>query len=94
MSKLIARGHARLDASLVVISKVEGEKHNWRDGRDVHGPVRANQLWRKRDAGILMRTIARSKNQKWTVDFMKGGGKSSHTLKERDIWKFYDKVSK
>lgn len=75
------------------MSQVVGKAHNWRHGRDKHGPIRANQLWRKRDAGILMRIVGRNRNEKWTVDYMKFSSKSSHTLKERDIWKYYDKVS-
>ena len=84
MSKII-----RTDESTVKIN----HSGNWRKGRELHGVIRPGQFWRKRDQGLLVYIVKKDGGSgRWRVDFLKGNAKSSHSVEERGIYKFYDKV--
>lgn len=66
---------------------------NWAQARDMYGQIKKNQLWKKRDVGRVMMIKAREQNNSWKVCFQSGGDRArTHTIKERDIYKFYEKL--
>ena len=63
---------------------------NWHEGKMLFGPIRKGQRWKKRDTGRVMEVYAGKKNNSFMVHFQSDSrGKITHTLKERDIYKFY-----
>lgn len=63
---------------------------NWRVGRSKYGPIKRNQKWKKRDTGRVMQILGPTKNNSWHVKFDGDSrGIRMHSLKERDIYKFY-----
>jgi hypothetical protein len=65
---------------------------NHRVGKEIYGPIRSGQQWIKRDTGIFMTVDHKSGDNCWTVNFAKKSNHRAHHLKERDIYKYYDKV--
>lgn len=70
---------------------------NWTIGREKYGKIRPGQMWKKRDIGRRMRVVHRNGDDCWTVCFESpaGGGNigvKSHILKQRDIYKYYDRI--
>jgi hypothetical protein len=66
----------------------------WQDGRARYGKIKKGQLWRKRDTGWTMR-VAKKKNDKFMCANLaaKGTGHGSHTLTQKDIYKYYDLIT-
>jgi hypothetical protein len=65
---------------------------NFSQGREKYGAVRAGQIWMKADVKRCMTVIARQGDNTWRVAFDNKTRKSSHKVKERDIYKFYIRV--
>lgn len=74
-----------------MIDTKTGEKINWRSARDKYGALRAGQLWIKRDTRREMRIHSRDRDNCWRVCF--AIGTRSHVLKERDIFKYYERTA-
>lgn len=57
--------------------------------KELFGGVHRGQYWVKVDDGKVMRVVHRN-GSRWTCEFAeRGRGNRSHTLTERDIYKFY-----
>ncbi len=65
---------------------------NHRIGRQKYGPLRNGQYWKKIDTGRVMVIVARTSDDCWSVTFLQGGTNKAHHLKERDIYKYYEKL--
>lgn len=65
---------------------------NWRTVREKTGTVRAGQYWKKSDTGRIMQVRGKNTDNCWTVQYEGHGTNNSHYLKERDIYKYYEKL--
>lgn len=54
--------------------------------------IRRGQLWMKNDTKVLITLISKQPGDTWRVAFDRRTIKSSHKMKEHDIYKFYSKV--
>lgn len=77
------------------MSSSNGKLH-YKKGRELYGSIKANQVWRKRDTGRYMRIWGKGKNGTTKVQFfdpISGENQDTHSIKERDIYMFYERVS-
>jgi hypothetical protein len=66
----------------------------WREGRELNGDIRRGQTWVKRDCPTFAFTVMKKQEgDSWRCAFSRAGRNSSHKLRDRDIWKYYDKLS-
>lgn len=56
-------------------------------------PIRRGQRWRKKDAGLVMTISHRDTDDCWKVIFDSHSRRATHTLKARDIQRYYEPVS-
>lgn len=54
--------------------------------------IRRGQVWMKNDTKVLITIICRQAGDAWRVAFDRRTIKSSHKMREHDIYKFYTKV--
>lgn len=64
---------------------------NWKKGKELYGPIKRGQKWKKRDTGRVM-MIENRKGDVWRVIFVPLSGNPNHTLNERDIYAYYQKL--
>lgn len=57
-----------------------------------HEKIRRGQLWMKNDTKVCITIISKQAGDTWRVAFDRRTIKSSHKMKEHDIYKFYSKV--
>ncbi len=63
---------------------------NWRESREMNGPIKVSQRWKKNDQGKVMTIVRKSKGGWWVVSYDNKG--MSHTTFERDIYRHYTKI--
>lgn len=64
---------------------------SWQKGREKNGQIKAGQTWKKKDTGRIMIIINKGKGG-WCVTYSSGGSNKHHTLNDRVIYKYYDRL--
>lgn len=62
-------------------------------GREKYGAVKRGQRWRKIDNGMTMTVICKQADNSWRCAFDSLNRKASHKMKERVIYKYYERVA-
>lgn len=60
-----------------------------KEERRLFGPIKKGQVWRKRDTGRRGQVFGKKPNNAWCLRFEGSRLNQSHTIKERDLYRFY-----
>lgn len=62
-------------------------------GRNKYGKLKSGQRWKKRDIGMVMTIISKASSDSWRVCFDTKTSNASHKIKEKVVYKFYDRIA-
>ena len=64
---------------------------NAKISKQLYGPIRPGQRWKKRDKGMVLRIVCRQ-GEAWRVAFESKSSNSTHKIKEAVIYHYYEKL--